>query len=105
MTNTKRTIAIDEEYRLAFPDLSNITIERLVIIDPTKSPTFDPEKHSKEIRTEWRSINKYYSTIPKALSGLLEYKIRTGDATTLREVLYDIKDFRRHIDGLLGSEV
>ncbi len=105
MTNTKRkTIAIDDEYRLAFPDSDNITIERLVTIDPTKAPAFDPKKHSADLRTEWRSIGKYYATVPKALSGLLEYKIRTGEAASLREVLYEIRDFRRHIDGLLGAE-
>lgn len=100
----KRTIAINESYRLAFDD-ANIIIERLVTVDPTKSPAFDPTKHSPNIRTEWRSTGKYYATIPKALTALLEYQIRTGEAATLREVLVEIDAFRTHIDGLLGAEV
>ena len=104
-TKQKRTIAINAEYRLAFPDADNIVIERLVSVDPTKSPTFDPAKHNATIRQEWRGLGKYYATIPKALTGLLEYSIRNGQATTLREALDEITAFRRHIDALMGVEV
>ena len=102
---TKRTLTINEEYRLIFMDAENIGIERLTPIDPTKAPAFDPEKHSADIRYEWRNLGKNYGTIPKALSGVLEYSIRNGTATLLREVLYEIRDFRAHIDELLGVEV
>lgn len=104
-TKSKRTIAVNAEYRLAFPDADNIVIERLITVDPTKSPQYDPEKHSGDIRQEWRSIGKYYATIPKALTGLLEYSVRNGQASTLAEVLDEITAFRRHIDALMGVEV
>ena len=101
---SKRTIDINAEYRLAF-DADNVIIERLVTVDPTKAPAFDPAKQSPEPRQEWRSIGKYYATIPKALSGLLEHSLRNGTATSIREVLVEIDAFRTHIDGLLGAEV
>lgn len=100
---TKRTIAINADYRLTFDD-ANVMIERKVTVDPTKAPAFDPSKHDAAIRTEWRNIGKYYATIPAALSGLLEHSIRNGSATTIREVLVEIDEFRRHINGLLGAE-
>ncbi|MGN7387781.1 hypothetical protein [Sporosarcina sp. SAFN-015] len=104
-TPAKRTIAIDAEYRLAFPDADNIVIERLITVDPTKSPAFDPDKHDATIRQEWRSVGKYFATIPRALTFLNEYKIRTGDATTLREVLDELRAFKAHVDALLSAEV
>lgn len=104
MTKTKRTIAVNEEYRLAFPDADNIVIERLVTIDPTKAPAFDPTKHSGDIRQEWRNIGKYYATIPKALAGLLEYSVRNGQATDIREILNEVAAFRREIGALFGLD-
>lgn len=103
MTKRKH-IAIDATYRLLL-DADNIQIEVLTAIDPTKSPQYDPDKHTDTVRYEWQSIGKYYSSLPQALSGLLEYSIRTGDATTLAEVRYDIAEFRWHVDGLLNTEV
>lgn len=103
MTKRKH-IAIDATHRLLL-DADNIQIEVLTAIDPTKSPQYDPAKHSAEMRYEWQSIGKYYSSLPKALSGLLEYSIRTGDAATLSEVRYDIAEFRQHVDGLINAEV
>lgn len=103
-TKSKRTIAINAEYRLAFPDADNIVIERLISVDPTKAPAFDPLKHSPEIRQEWRSIGKHYATVPKALTGLLEYSLRNGQATTLLELLEEVRSFRRDIDLLFGLE-
>lgn len=103
-TKEKRTIAINAEYRLSFPDADNIVIERLTTIDPTKSPNFNPDKHSPILRTEWRSIGKYFSTIPKALAGLLEYSLCNGEATTLREILEEVATFRREIDALFGLD-
>lgn len=101
---SKRTIAINAEYRLAFPDADNIVIERLVIVDPTRSPNFK-DGDDPTIRTEWRNIGKYFGTVPEALTHLLEHSVRTGQATALHEVLDEITAFRRHIDALLGVGV
>lgn len=98
----RRTIAINEDYRIIFLDADNIGIERIVTVDPTKSPAFDPEKHDAVIRTEWRSTGKHYATVPKALTGLLELSIRSGTAVTLRQLLGEVQAFRAHIDELLG---
>lgn len=106
MTNSvKRTIEINEDFRLAFPDSDNIVIERLVTVDPTRAPQFDPAKHDATIRQEWRSIGKNFGTVPKALTFLNEHIIRTGDAADMREVIDEIRAFRAYIDGLLGVEV
>lgn len=99
----KRTIVIDEEYRLVFDEL-NVMIERMTTIDPTKAPSFDPDKHDATPRHEWKNIGKYYATIPQAIAGLLDYKMRNGTATNLRELRDEIAGFRRHIDALMGAE-
>lgn len=101
---TKRTIAVNANYRL-IADTDNVMIERLVTVDPTKSPAFDATMHSPELRQEWRNIEKYFASIPKALAFLIEYDSRVGADATLGEVLGEIRAFRAHIDVLLGAEV
>lgn len=99
----RRRIAIDDEYRLLI-DADSVMIERLVAIDPTRSPRFDATKDDPTPRQEWRNIEKYYATIPQALDGLKERKLRTGSAADLRELLTEAREFRAHLDALFGLE-
>lgn len=102
---TKRTIEINAEFRLAFPDDSNIVIERLVTVDPTKSPAFDPTKQSPEIRQEWRSIGKFYASIPAALEGVLKHALSSGPDTDVRGLLVELQAFRAELRELWSTEV
>jgi len=97
----RRTIAINNTYRLSI-DADNVQIESLNTVDPTKSPAFDPAKHSPDIRAEWKSIGKFFSTVPKALTYLQIHSLGDGEDATLLEILAEVKAFRAHIDGLLG---
>lgn len=101
---TKRLIEINADYRLAI-DTDNIQIERLITVDPTRTVGYDPEKHGTEIRQEWRSIGKFYSSIPAAFEGVLKHALSSGPDTDVRGLLVEIQSFRAHIDGLLGAEL
>lgn len=103
-TQSKRTIAVGDEYRLAF-DENNVMIERLITVDPTKAPRFDPAKHDPTPRQVWRNIDSYHSTVPRALTAVLEYKMRNGEAATLRELLAEVRGFKAFIERELGAEV
>ena len=101
---TKRIIAINAEYRLAF-DADNIQIERLNTVDPTKAPAFDPEKHSPELRTEWKTIGKYYATIPAAFEGVLKHALSSGPDTDVRGLLVELQAFRTELKALWSTGV
>lgn len=103
---TKRTITVNEEYRLVL-SADNVMIERLTTVDPTNAVNWakkEVEGADPAPYEEWRNIGKYFGNIPKALTYLQEYSVRLGDATNLVEVLAEMQAFRRHIDAVLGVE-
>ncbi|MBO0602757.1 hypothetical protein I2483_13900 [Sporosarcina sp. E16_3] len=100
----KRTIAINADYRLSI-DTDNIQIERLTTVDPTKAPAYDPAKHSPDLRYEWKSIGKYYATIPQALEGVLYHALKSGPDTDVRGLLVEFEAFRAELRTLWSSEV
>ena len=101
---TKRLIEINADYRLAI-DTDNIQIERLITVDPTRTVGYDPEKHGTEIRQEWRSIGKYYGTIPAALEGVLSHALRSGLDTDIRGLLVEFQSFRDELTALWRSTI
>lgn len=103
-TQTKRIIAINEDYRLSM-DADNIQIERQVTVDPTKSPAFDPAKHDATLRQEWRSIGKYYTNIPAALEGVMHHALRNGPDTDVRGLLVELQSFRAELNALWATKV
>ena len=101
---TKRTIAINADYRLSI-DADNTQIERLITVDPTKSPNYDAEKHGTEIRHEWRSIGKFYASIPAAREGVLKHALSSGPDTDVRGLLVEMQAFRAELRALWSTEV
>ena len=101
---TKRTIAINAEFRLSI-DVDNVQIERLVTVDPTKSPAFNAEKHDAAIRQEWRSIGKFYASIPAALEGVLKHALSSGPDTDVRGLLVELQAFRTELRALWSTEM
>ncbi|MHC8516832.1 hypothetical protein [Sporosarcina sp. ITBMC105] len=102
---TKRIVTInDTNYRLAL-DADNIQIEQRVTVDPTKSPAFNPAKHDTAIRQEWRSIGKYYTSIPAALEGVLKHAMHSGPDTDVRGLLAELQAFRAELNALWATEV
>lgn len=92
-----------QTYRIRRHDVLNIVVERLVTIDPTKSPAYDPEKHSSELRKEYREP-KHHSSLELAIGSLVGRAAGEGDATTLRELSDEIKAYRREIKRLMSVE-
>ncbi len=92
-----------ETFRIRKYDTLNIVVERLVSIDPTKSPSFDPEKHNGEIRNEYREP-KYHATLESALSSLVERAAIESDVSILKELLDEIKQYKREIKRLMCVE-
>ena len=103
-TQNKRIISINAEYRLSI-DADNIQIERHATVDPTKSPNYNAEKHGTEIRHEWKTLGKYYATIPQALEGVLQHALRSGPDTDVRGLLVEFQTFRTELNALWGSRV
>jgi len=95
-------IAINESTRLT-SDALNVIIQRKHIVDPTKSPAFDPTKHSTEKRVEWRDVS-YHSKVEAALAHLIEQKAWDSEATTLSELLAEIRSFKREMNVLIDGE-
>lgn len=96
-------IEISGKYRIT-SDSMQIVIQRKHTVDPTKAPGFNPEKHSAEIREEWRDW-KYCGTIEQAATIILRQRIYESDAETLHEVVNEIASFKREIKRLIASEV
>lgn len=92
-----------QTYRITAPDSAAVIVERQVTVDPTKSPAFDPAKHSAELRQEYREP-KYYSTVEAALKSLLDRVARHSEAETLSELLLELHDYKRVIRRLMSVE-
>ena len=93
----------NQAYRISAPDSLAVIVERQVTVDPTKSPAFDPAKHSVAPRKEWREP-KYYSTVEAALKSLADRYARNSEAETLAELLGELRDFKREISAQMGAE-
>lgn len=94
--------ATSGDYRLT-SDSMQIVAQRKHFVDPTKSPAFNPEKHSAEIREEWRDF-KYCGKVSQALELIARQNVFESDATTLAELLSEIQAFHRQISDLLDGE-
>ena len=92
-----------QTYRIRNHDALNIVVERLVEIDPTKSPAFDPDKHDGAIRYEYREP-KYHSSVESALASLVGRAAGDSGARTLSELLDEIKQFKREIRRVMSAE-
>ena len=94
-------IEINDSF-LITSDSLQIVIKRKHTIDPTKSPTFNPEKHSADLRTEWREW-KFCGSIATACDVILKQRILESDASSLRQLRDEISTFRRDISDLIGE--
>lgn len=94
-------IEISGKYRLT-SDSMQIIVQRKHTVDPTKSPAFNPEKHSAELREEWREW-KYCGKPSQALELIARQNVLESDATSLGELLNEIQSFRREISDLIDG--
>lgn len=94
-------IEISGKYRITSDDMQ-IIIKRKYTVDPTKSPNFNAEKHSAEIREEWRDW-KWCGKVSQAIEIILGQNIRESDARALRTLRNEISSFRREISAQLDD--
>ena len=95
------SIEISDKYRIT-SDAMQIVIQRKHTIDPTKSPAFNPDKHSAEIREEWRDW-KFCGKVSQAIDLMLAQEIRESDATDLRTLRDEISSFRSIVEAQLDD--
>jgi hypothetical protein len=98
-------IQINENYRIV-SDEQNVIVQRRHVTDPTKAPNWAERQAKGETptpREEWRNF-KWCATIEQAMQRVFEQGVRDSEATTLAELLAEIRGFRGEIKALLGFE-
>ena len=88
-------------------DADNVIVYRKINVDPTKAPNWEKRKKegaSPDKYEKWVNPT-YHGTIEKALMRIAEQRIRDSDATTLAELLHEIKGIRREISDVLSVRV
>lgn len=82
----------------------NIQLEKGIILQSDESQ-FTLRKENgvdKNGDTTYRTLG-YYSDLEQSLQGYLKYKTRTSDATTLQQVLNEIKTLKKYIKNISGG--
>jgi len=94
-------IQVNDDYKLTSDDL-NIIVNKRVMVDPTKAPNWaaraakgaDPTP-----RADWKEV-AYCSRLDQALQRIVEQQVRDSDATELRQLIDEIKQYNRQITAL-----
>jgi len=95
------SIEVSGKYRITSDEMQ-IVIQRKHTVDPTKSPNFNAETMSAELRTEWRNW-KYCGKVTRALDIIAEQDVLDSDATELKLLRNEIVEFKREIRRLMGE--
>ncbi len=61
------------------------------------------ENKVSEKGTEYESTIGYYGTVESALKGYLKHKNNTSEATSINQLLNEIKETRKTIESVLGG--
>lgn len=97
-------IKINEDYKIA-SDARNVIVNRRYTVDPTKAPNWpkrQAEGASPETRDEWRE-ETFFHTVDDALKWVVKQQIRDCDASTITELLNEIRRFHREISDVMGE--
>lgn len=84
-------------------DSTQIIVQRKHLVDPTLSPAYDADKHSPEIREEWRNW-KYCGKVTQAIEIIARQNVFESDATSLEQLRNEIALFRREIRRAMGED-
>ena len=79
-----------------------IRIGKYVISSDSLCFTLNEEKKVKEGKNkgdEYLHPIGYYSTVESCMEGLLQYKIKKSDATSIKELVDEIKEISKFIRG------
>ncbi len=96
------SIEVSGKYRITSDEMQ-IVIQRKHTVDPTKSPNYDAETMSAELRTEWRNW-KYCGKVSQAIELIARQNVLESDATSLKQLRDEISAFRREINAKLDGE-
>lgn len=95
-------ITVNSQYKIT-SDERNVIVNRKIIVDPTKAPNWakrQAEGADPTPREEWREVS-YHSTLDKALAAIIDQEVLDSDATTLAEIISEIREFQREIKALV----
>lgn len=96
-------IEVFGDFRIVSSEM-NVTVYRKNIVDPTKSPNWEERKAegaSSEKRVEW-ARSSYYGTVDKAFKAIADQRVLEVEASTVEELLREIKRIRREISDALS---
>ncbi len=96
-------IVVFDDFRIVSSEM-NVTVYRKNIVDPTQSPNWEERKAkgaSSEKRVEW-SKPTYHGTVDKAFKSIADQRVLEVDATTIDELLHEIRRIRREISDVLS---
>lgn len=97
-------IAVGKDYRIT-SDSMNIIVNERYFADPTKAPNWkqrEAEGASPEPVEKWREVS-FHSRVESAMNKIVDKTILRSDAETFSELLREIREIRREIDGVLAS--
>mgnify|MGYP001362338187 CR=1 FL=1 len=94
-------IKVTDDYKIT-SDGMQIIVQKRQVVDPTKSPVFDAEKHSTDLREEWKTW-KYCGKVEQAIDLILRKRIFETDATNLSELKSEIVSFKTMISEQLQN--
>lgn len=99
-------VELNEDYRLVSDGRQYILLRRH-IVDPTKSPTYDPDKHSDELRESWRE-EAYYplrsSGLVAAVERVVMKKVAVAGEVSISELIRTIHELRREISDKISAK-
>lgn len=97
-------ITVNSQYKLTSDPLQ-VIVNRKHIVDPTKSPNWakrEAEGADPTPREEWREV-AYCRTVEQALNWIAEQVQRDSNATSIAELLGEIKAIQREISAVLAQ--
>jgi hypothetical protein len=95
-------IQVTEDFKI-ISDAHNVIVQRKHSVDPTKSPNWaqlEAKGASAEVREEWRDVS-YHPTLEQAIKSMLRKQVVNSDATSLAEVIDEIKRFETELTAIL----
>ena len=83
-----------------------ITLEQGIILSSDENQLVLRKDGGKDKKNNqiYRTLG-YYTTLEQALDGYAKYKIRTSQATTLQELLNEVKALKNYIKMLANGEI
>ncbi len=98
-------VEMTRDYRLVSDGRQYLVLERYMI-DPTKSPAFDPAKMSADKREGWREV-AYYGLTSAGLAGAIDYvSMRSlGGEMKLAEFVTMVRRLRDDIRRVIPVEL